>query len=137
MKYNHNDSCQNHAVTPDLAPLSQISTKFKRYLFLGCIALQMVLSLHHLQKALLQPAFAQFFNNSEAWMLGAFPEAGAAVPLVFNILRGVLVLYLGIALTQAVVAAREGEDVMTVGRTPLIVIVIVTGGDLMATLIHG
>lgn len=137
MKNNHNESSQNHAGTPDLASLFRISKKFKGCLLLGCIALQMVLSLHHLQKALVQPAFAQFYGNTQAWMTGAFPEAGAAIPLVFNILRAVLVLYLGIALTQAVIAAREGEDVITVGRTPLIVIVIVTVGDVMATLIHG
>lgn len=49
-----------------------------------------------LLNALSTPAQAQFFQNAETWMTGQFTGAGEAIPLVFNVLRGLFLIYLGI-----------------------------------------
>lgn len=45
------------------------------------------------------PAQAQFFGGAETWMTSNFgTAAGDAIPLVFNVLRGLFLLYVGISL---------------------------------------
>jgi len=53
------------------------------------------------------------------------------------VLRGLIVLYLGINLVKVVQAAREGDDWQTLARTPLIIVVTVTMGDLLTAMIVG
>lgn len=84
------------------------------------------------------PASAQFFSRAESWMTGAFPGVDAAVvQLVFNVLRGIFIIYLGISLVRVIAAARNDEDWQTLARTPLIILIAVTLGDILAGLITG
>jgi hypothetical protein len=86
----------------------------------------------------LDPAQAQFFQAVQTWMGTAIPGISAEMlALVFNVLRGVFVLYLGIGIVKVIQAAREGEDWQTLARTPLIIVVAVTMGDALAKLITG
>jgi hypothetical protein len=84
------------------------------------------------------PAHAQFFGGAETWMTTNFgTAAGDAIPLVFNVLRGLFLLYVGISLVRVINSARNDEDWQTIARTPLIIIIAVTAGDVLTTLITG
>jgi hypothetical protein len=87
--------------------------------------------------ALAKRAQAQFFQNAETWMTGQFAGAGEAIPLVFNVLRGLFILYLGISLVRVVQAGRQDEDWQNLARTPMIILIAVTMGDILANLIIG
>ena len=57
------------------------------------------------------PAQAQFFGGAETWMTTNFgTAAGDAIPLVFNVLRGLFLLYVGISLVRVINSARNDED---------------------------
>ncbi|WP_180976851.1 hypothetical protein [Fischerella thermalis] len=66
-----------------------------------------------------------------------FQGAGQAIPLVFNVLRGLFLLYLGISLVKIIQAARQEEDWQNLARTPMIILVAVTVGDILTQLIIG
>lgn len=91
------------------------------------------------------PAQAQFFNQTESWLRSSFPiTAGGAggggtdiYKLVFNTLRAIFVLYLAVSLVRVIAAARNDEDWQTLARTPLIILITVTLGDILAGLITG
>ena len=84
------------------------------------------------------PAQAQFFGDAETWMTTNFgTAAGDAIPLVFNVLRGLFLLYVGISLVRVINSARNDEDWQTIARTPLIIIIAVTAGDVLTSLITG
>lgn len=90
------------------------------------------------------PAAAQFFTQTEGWMRNSFPINGAGggggtdiYALVFNTLRAIFVLYLAISLVRVIAAARNDEDWQTLARTPLIILITVTLGDILASLITG
>lgn len=93
------------------------------------------------------PAHAQFFIQTENWLRGAFPinggtgGAGAGgtdiYSVVFNTLRAIFVLYLAVSLVRVIAAARNDEDWQSLARTPLIILVTVTLGDILAGLITG
>ncbi|MEO1765119.1 MAG: hypothetical protein AAFR83_24955 [Cyanobacteria bacterium J06629_18] len=87
--------------------------------------------------ALSTPAQAQFFQNAETWMTGQFTGAGEAIPLVFNVLRGLFLIYLGISLVKVIQASRQDEDWQNLARTPMIILIAVTVGDILANLIIG
>ena len=96
------------------------------------------LSLFSLLTVLAFPAQAQFFGGAETWMQTNFGAAtGDAIPLVFNVLRGLFLLYVGISLVRVINGARQDEDWQTIARTPLIIIIAVTAGDILTTLITG
>ena len=95
------------------------------------------LGLFWLVTLLAYPAQAQFFGGAENWMSTTFGEAGDAIPLVFNVLRGLFLLYVGISLVRVINSARNDEDWQTIARTPLIIIIAVTAGDILTTLITG
>lgn len=84
-----------------------------------------------------KPAQAQFFQNAETWMTSQFTGAGEAIPLVFNVLRGLFLLYLGISLVKVIQAARQDEDWQNLARTPMIILIAITMGDILANLIIG
>ena len=95
-------------------------------------------SLLSLLTVLAFPAQAQFFGDAETWMQSNFGAAtGEAIPLVFNVLRGLFLLYVGISLVRVINGARQDEDWQTIARTPLIIIIAVTAGDILTTLITG
>ncbi|GAX38805.1 hypothetical protein [Nodularia sp. NIES-3585] len=89
------------------------------------------------------PASAQFFNNAQTWMNQSFGTAAGnnqtteVIDLVFNLLRGLFLIYVGIALVQIVQAARNDEDWKTLARTPLIIVLAVFVGDLVTGLLVG
>lgn len=83
------------------------------------------------------PVSAQFMQNAESWMEGQFEAAADVIPLVFNVLRGLFLLYLGISLVKVINALREDEDWKSLARTPLIILIAVTLGDVLASLIVG
>ncbi|MBD2450497.1 hypothetical protein H6G76_25760 [Nostoc sp. FACHB-152] len=88
------------------------------------------------------PADAQFFNNAQTWMNGAFGNGNngqttAVIELFFNVLRGLFLLYVGISLVRIIQAARNDEDWQSLARTPLIIVLAVFVGDLVTGLIIG
>jgi hypothetical protein len=83
------------------------------------------------------PVQAQFFQSAETWMTGQFTGADEAIILSFNVLRGLFILYLGISLVRVVQAARQDEDWQNLARTPMIILIAVTMGDILANLIIG
>lgn len=89
------------------------------------------------------PANAQFFNNAQVWMKSVFPDAtgnsqtGTTIDLFFNVLRGLFLLYLGIAIVRVIQAARNDEDWQSLARTPLIIVLAVFVADLVTGLIIG
>lgn len=90
------------------------------------------------------PASAQFFTQTEGWMRSSFPMSGGTggggtdiYALVFNTLRAIFVLYLAISLVRVIAAARNDEDWQNLARTPLIILITVTLGDILGGLITG
>jgi hypothetical protein len=84
------------------------------------------------------PAQAQFLNNAQQWMQGAFPNIDATiVELVFNVLRALFLLYLAISLVRIINAARQDEDWQQLARTPLIILITVVMGDILTGFIVG
>jgi len=83
------------------------------------------------------PAYSQFFGNAQNFIATCFPQAASLVPLVFNVLRFVLIMYLGISLVQGVAAIQNGQNLSAVAIPPLLVVVIVTAADFASTLIIG
>lgn len=84
-----------------------------------------------------EPASAQFFVKTESWLQTNLKIAADLNKMIFNTLRGVFVVYLAINLVKVMNAAREGEDWQTLARTPLIILVTVTMGDVLAGAITG
>lgn len=51
----------------------------------------------------IEPAQAQFFNKTQTWLGGAIPGINASlVALIFNVLRALFVIYLGIGLVKVI-----------------------------------
>ena len=110
----------------------------RRRNFRARVLLAMGLGLLISMTLMAHPAQAQFFGNAESWMQTNFgADTGEAIPLVFNVLRGLFLLYVGIALVRVLNSARQDEDWQTIARTPLIIIIAVTAGDILTTLITG
>ena len=84
-----------------------------------------------------EAANAQFFKNAETWMKGKFTGADKAIEIVFNVLRGLFLIYLGISLVKTIQAARQDQDWQDLARTPLIIVIAVVLGDVLATFIIG
>ncbi|MEO1299633.1 MAG: hypothetical protein AAFW75_28435 [Cyanobacteria bacterium J06636_16] len=88
--------------------------------------------------SLAEPAAAQFYIQTENWLKGILAQAAGAdvvIALAFNLLRGIFVIYLGIAIVKVVNAQREGDDWQTLAKTPLIIVLAVTSGDIIASFI--
>jgi hypothetical protein len=84
-----------------------------------------------------EAANAQFFKNAETWMKGKFTGADKAIEIIFNVLRGLFLIYLGISLVKVIQAARQDQDWQDLARTPLIIVVAVALGDILSTFIVG
>lgn len=85
----------------------------------------------------MHPADAQFFVKTQQWME---TSSGLSLDktisgLIFNTLRLVFVIYLGISLVKVVNSAREGDDWQTLARTPAIILLAVSLGDALGTYI--
>ncbi len=83
------------------------------------------------------PAQAQFMLKAEDWMKSSFAEAADVIPLIFNVLRGIFVIYLGFSLFQVVNAARQDEEWMPIAKKPLMIIVATTMADVLTGMIIG
>ncbi|MBD2152749.1 hypothetical protein H6F44_21900 [Pseudanabaena sp. FACHB-1277] len=74
--------------------------KYSPVLLLG-IAIGFVIGL--LLVFTVEPAQAQFFNKTQTWMTGAIPGIDTGlVALIFNVLRALFVIYLGIGLVKVI-----------------------------------
>jgi hypothetical protein len=120
----------------ELEGLFKIITKFSERYKITSPAL-IILGVFLLLDALSTPTQAQFFQNAETWMTGQFTGADEAITLSFNVLRGLFILYLGISLVRVIQAARQDEDWVNLARTPMIILIAVTMGDILANLIIG
>ncbi|MEM8804454.1 MAG: hypothetical protein AAGF01_00180 [Cyanobacteria bacterium P01_G01_bin.38] len=110
----------------------------QRQRFIARALLVTGLGLFLLMTLMAHPAQAQFFGEAESWMESNFgTDTGDAIPLVFNVLRGLFLLYVGISLVRVINSARQDEDWQTIARTPLIIIIAVTAADILTTLITG
>jgi hypothetical protein len=56
------------------------------------------------------PADAQFMNNAQSWMETNFENTAEVIPLVFNVLRALFLLYMAISVVKVINAARDDED---------------------------
>lgn len=85
----------------------------------------------------MHPADAQFFVKTQQWMetSSGLSMDKSISGLIFNTLRLVFVIYLGISLVKVVNAAREGDDWQTLARTPAIILLAVSLGDALGTYI--
>ncbi|NMG09432.1 hypothetical protein [Brasilonema sp. UFV-L1] len=89
------------------------------------------------------PAAAQFFGKAETFFKTNLTQnsqqegAGAAVSLVFNVLRALYLLYIAVALIGVINAVRKDEDWQVVARTPLLVVIAVTVADVLTGFIVG
>jgi len=85
----------------------------------------------------MHPADAQFFVKTQQWMETSsglnFDKSISG--LIFNTLRLVFVIYLGISLVKVVQSAREGDDWQTLARTPAIILLAVSLGDALGVYI--
>lgn len=87
---------------------------------------------------LASPAQAQFLNGAQTFFTTSFPAADPAViALIFNVLRGLLLLYLAIALILVVNAARNDQDWQNAAKLPMIVMLVVVVGDVLTGMIVG
>ena len=110
-------------------------SKYSPVLLLG-IAIGFVIGL--LLILTVEPAQAQFFNRTQTWMTEAIPGIDTGlVALIFNVLRALFVIYLGIGLVKVIQSARNDDDWQQMARTPLILVVTVTMGDILAGIITG
>ena len=88
----------------------------------------------------LAPAQAQFLQNAETFISGLLSNSNVPatiVPLIFGVLRAIFVIYIAIAVIRVIVAARNDDDWTTLARTPLIIVMAIVIGDLMANLVIG
>ncbi|MBE9180214.1 hypothetical protein IQ268_16750 [Oculatella sp. LEGE 06141] len=112
--------------------LGQINRRF----YLPTVLMVLVGSLFVLN-ILSAPASAQFYQGAQDAMTGFFPGAEEVIALVFNVLRGLFLIYLGISLVKVVQAQRQDEDWQNLARTPLIILIAMTLGDVLAGFITG
>src|SRR5579883_656603 len=86
----------------------------------------------------LTPLFSTLVRNPGE---GAFNTNGAngqtktVIDLFFNVLRALFLLYVAISLVRVVQAFRNDEDWQTLSRTPLIIVMAVTVGDIITSMI--
>ena len=86
---------------------------------------------------LAEPAHAQFFNNAQTFFTNTFTASGTAIPLVFNTLRALYIIYLAIAFIGVFNSVRQDEDWVTAARTPILVVICVTLAYILTSLITG
>ncbi|WP_013320639.1 hypothetical protein [Gloeothece verrucosa] len=84
-----------------------------------------------------RPAQAQFFQNAEEFFNTTFTSSGAAIPLVFNTLRALYIVYLAVAFIGVFNSVRQDEDWVAAARTPILVVITVTLADILTGLITG
>ncbi len=86
---------------------------------------------------LASPAQAQFFQDAEDFFTTAFTSSGTAVPIVFNTLRALYIVYLAVAFIGVFNTVRQDEDWVAAARTPIVVVITVTLAAILTGLITG
>ena len=84
-----------------------------------------------------EPAQAQFFQNAQNFFESSFGSATNAIPIVFNSIRALYILYLAVSFVSVINSVRQDEDWQTVARTPALVVVVVTLADILTGVITG
>lgn len=82
------------------------------------------------------PAYS-FLNEAQTFISSCFSQASTLVGLVFNALRFIFLIYLGISLVQGINAIRDGQNLAAVAIPPIMVIVIVAAASFASSLIIG
>lgn len=81
-------------------------------------------------------ANAAFYQNVEDWLGSTLlKDQKELVGLIVNVLRAVFVIYVGIAVVSVVQKIQQGDDWQTAARIPLVVVICVSMGDLLAGMI--
>jgi hypothetical protein len=133
--------------TQTWAVLVEVGSAMKRrgmnptlLLGLGCGVLFTALSIF----SVVEPAHAQFLNNAETFIKNALGSTGTSseslktmIGLAFTLIRLAFLVYMAIAIIQIVQKGRDGEDIQTIARTPVIVAACVFIGDALAGMIVG
>ncbi len=83
------------------------------------------------------PARAQFFQGAEQFFNTTFSSSNAAIPIVFNTLRALYIIYLAVAFIGVFNSVRQDEDWVAAARTPILVVITVTLADILTKLITG
>lgn len=91
------------------------------------------------------PAQAQFFKKAEDFFKNNLTQGATtnsagtntAVSLIFNVLRGIYLLYIAISLIGVINAVRKDEDWQSVARVPLLVVLAVTIADVLTGFVIG
>lgn len=87
--------------------------------------------------SLISPAHGQFLNNAETFFEANFGGDIDAVNLIFNVLRGIYILYLAVSLVGIFNSIRDDENWLAAAKTPLLVVLGVTVTDILTTFITG
>jgi len=105
--------------------------------FLGFLAGITLLAWHS------EPAQAQFFNNAQTFFTKAFGQGNnsagltSMIALIINVIRALFILYLLFGLVQVINAQRQGEEWKDLAKTPFLVMMAGTIGDLLIGQIGG
>jgi len=91
------------------------------------------------------PAQAQFFKRAEDFFKNNLSQGSTtnasgtqtAVSLIFNVLRGIYLLYIAVSLIGVINAVRKDEDWQSIARTPLLVVLAVTIADVLTGFVIG
>lgn len=91
------------------------------------------------------PAQAQFFKRAEDFFKNNLSQGTTtnasgtqtAVSLIFNVLRGIYLLYIAVSLIGVINAVRKDEDWQSIARTPLLVVLAVTIADVLTGFVIG
>ena len=90
----------------------------------------------------LTPAHGQFLNNAQTWMNTSLNQQGNAqiqnaIDLIFNVLRGMFVIYIASEIVKIVNSRDEDGDWKAMAKKPLIVLLALVIGDLLVGLVTG
>ena len=113
-------------------PLHKLSRKLQRLIGLLTIVIS---SAALLSFTFTEAAYGQFYVAAETFVAQCFAQASAAVPITFNVLRLILLAYLGVSLIRAIQSFRNQEDWLSIALPPAVVVAIVTLGDILSNLI--
>lgn len=107
-------------------------------LFQGYASLLTALAALQYAVVMAQPAYAGIFTTAEDFIKQCFPIADTLVSVVFNSLRFLLLIYVAWSLVNSIRGARDGEDWLTLARTPaLIVLMFVISDGIFTLLLSG
>ncbi len=107
----------------------------------ACSALGFAVLTISLVTAQTEVAQAQFFKKAEEYvktkLAGGVAGADKAIELIFAVLRGLFLIYVGISIVRIVQSARNDQDWQDLARTPMIILIAVILGDVLSTFIIG